>query len=224
MGWPRPGEESRLRRRCSMGSSGEAIPCQPEPLKRRHWARVTLGQEAVAFPGLARPRSEQGDVHHRVTVDALQHPGSCDCNAPSTVHSRRRNWPDTCTISERSDVPGWLDPAAAPTSSNPARPMQTSPDPIACPVTTCLTLPAPSGTCRRGLDGSGNKKGASPHQCLGVPYRQSQLIGRAPICQKSGWQLDGHVRAIRGVQGLNGSYSRTMLSGSPSNSEVGTTA
>ncbi len=46
----RPGEESWRRRRCSKGSSGEAIPCQPRPLKRRHWARVTLDREKWHFP------------------------------------------------------------------------------------------------------------------------------------------------------------------------------
>ncbi len=50
MGWQGPGEESWRRRRCSKGSSGEAIPCQPRPLKRRHRARVTLDREKWHFP------------------------------------------------------------------------------------------------------------------------------------------------------------------------------
>jgi len=49
--WVRdPGEESWRRRRCSKGSSGEAIPCQPKPLKRRHRARVTLDRRKWHFP------------------------------------------------------------------------------------------------------------------------------------------------------------------------------
>lgn len=46
----RPGEESWYRRRCSKGSSGEAIPCQPRPLTRQQWARVTLDREKWHFP------------------------------------------------------------------------------------------------------------------------------------------------------------------------------
>jgi hypothetical protein len=46
----RPGEESRCRRRCSKGSSGKAIPCQPKPLTRLHWARVALDREKWHFP------------------------------------------------------------------------------------------------------------------------------------------------------------------------------
>lgn len=48
----RPGEENWLRQRCSKGSSGEAIPCQPRPLERRHWARFLLEQDAMAIPDL----------------------------------------------------------------------------------------------------------------------------------------------------------------------------
>lgn len=39
--------------RCSKGSSGEAIPCQPEPLKRTHWARVAL--ELEGYGSLSAP-------------------------------------------------------------------------------------------------------------------------------------------------------------------------
>lgn len=104
-------------RRCSKGSSGEAIPCQPEPLKRRQWARVTLVQEAVALTGLARPRSDQALFTARVAVDHFRILEPCYCYAPSAVHSRCRNRPDTHKIPEGHTVVFRLDPATARTDS-----------------------------------------------------------------------------------------------------------
>lgn len=44
-----PRGRNRAAPRCSKGSSGEAIPCQPKPLTRRHRARVALDRQGHGF-------------------------------------------------------------------------------------------------------------------------------------------------------------------------------
>ena len=83
MGWKRSGEESWCRRHCSKGSSGKAIPCQPEPLKRPHGGGGELGKAGrYGSIGLEDPNEEQGSHRQQIaaelpncrSIDIVKHP------------------------------------------------------------------------------------------------------------------------------------------------------
>ncbi len=148
----RPGEESRRRRRCSKGSSGEAIPCQPKPLKRRHWARVTLDREPWRFPDFP-DRAENRARRHSVRLhDVTASPDIGNGDAP---------------CSGLIELPGFGPPLSSlrqvthsrtRSTRLPPRPTQAetreagiTTDHSACLVTAEPSVPAPFGTCRAGL-------------------------------------------------------------------------
>lgn len=149
----RPGEESWCRRRCSKGSSGEAIPCQPRPLMRRHWARVTLDREKWHFP----------DFQDRTAMRKVSSPGVL----PSR-HCNRRYRQRPCANPGLIEISAIGPPLASPKPTADSRPRS---DPAnsqtnltqdeerrnchlkatPCLVPAELTLRVPPRSCRAGL-------------------------------------------------------------------------
>ena len=140
-----PGEESWRRRHCSKGPSGEAIPCQPKPLQRRHWARATLDPGTMALPGLARPASMKGRLFGPVA------------HRRSAFSTDTRE--DTLSVFETRAIKlarWWLDVAAFRSQARSSRCLVHNPQTLtgrqngAAPASSrhdgpCLTRPAPAG-------------------------------------------------------------------------------
>ena len=139
-------------RRCSKGSSGAAIPCQPKPLKRTQWAGVTLELVPWPIPGLARPSCKLGAIVHRCACRSLLHFPTL---VAATRHSRFRSSsalsPRPGLVSDRPRNPGLARPGNLPDQTQPERERQTTLDSSARLVTAELTVPPRPVPAGRGL-------------------------------------------------------------------------
>ena len=146
---------NRAIRRCSKGSSGEAIPCQPQPLQRQPGARVTPEHGRLwLFSDLPNRRNDYGLIEHTSWCrnrSCTPYHGNENADfrrlEPGSAKSGCQASAPTGETLRQGPIRNHRRAQAFVTDRRQAQALTVAPPSFRLN----LTGPAPSGTCRAGL-------------------------------------------------------------------------